>query len=196
VVCAGAGIERKEILDLLLQLVRKSLVLAHEAGDGADRYRLLLETLRQYPRERLMEAGEAEALCQQHATYFLAIEETLDPDRTVPTRWYRWARHQGARLDRLEREYDNLRTAVRWLIDSGDAENALRLAEALFQIGDIRGSTTEAKAWLQELVGVPAVADAPAVLNGSCRCWSKSQPAMAIKPRRSPRTMSCWPRTE
>jgi predicted ATPase/DNA-binding CsgD family transcriptional regulator len=48
-VCAGDGIEREEVVDLLLQLVRKSLVVAREGGDGAERYRLL-ETLRQYAR--------------------------------------------------------------------------------------------------------------------------------------------------
>ena len=75
-VCAGEGIEREEVLDLLLQLVRKSLVVAHEGSDGAERYRLL-ETLRQYARERLLAGGEEETLRRQHATYFLAFEEGL-----------------------------------------------------------------------------------------------------------------------
>ena len=160
-ICAGGGIAQEDVLDLLSQLVGKSLVVAQEGSDGAERYRLL-ETLRQYAVERLTAGGEEQTLRRQHATYFLALEEGLNSDPNRPTRWVRWADLRAERLDQLEREQDNLRAALRVLIDSADAEHAVRVAQALFQIGDIRGSTNEGHAWLQQLLAVPAVADTPA----------------------------------
>jgi predicted ATPase/DNA-binding CsgD family transcriptional regulator/transcriptional regulator with XRE-family HTH domain len=162
-VCAGDGIEHTEVLDLLLQLVRKSMVVAQNGGDAAQRYRLL-ETLRQYARKRLLAVGEEETLRRQHATHFLAFQERLDSDRVHPTRWApAWAELPAWSLDQLEPEQDNLRIALRWLIDSGDAEHALGLAEALFQIAHIRGSITEGQLWLRELLSETAVVHAPAV---------------------------------
>jgi non-specific serine/threonine protein kinase len=69
-------------------------------------------------------------------------------------------------LDQLERDQDNLRAALRFLIDSGKPTRALELAEALFQLGHIRGSLGEAQAWLRELLALPAVGRAPAVRGG------------------------------
>ena len=69
-ICAGEELQRDEVLELLSQLVDKSLVVAQER-DGAARYRLL-ETIRQYGWERLEEAGEAAHVREQHAGYYLA----------------------------------------------------------------------------------------------------------------------------
>ena len=160
-VCSGGGIEHEDVLELLLQLVRKSLVFAYEGTDATERYRLL-ETLRQFARERLLEDGELETARQQHASYFLAFNEALHPDRVAPARWLRWGRPQPAQLDQLQLEQDNLRAALRFMIDSGQPAQAIELAEALSQIGDMRGSLTEAQAWLGELLSLPAVANTPA----------------------------------
>jgi predicted ATPase len=70
--CSGGDIASENVLDLLLQLVRKSLVVAHDPRDGAERYRLL-ESLRQYARERLVEVGELQRLRRRHASYVLAF---------------------------------------------------------------------------------------------------------------------------
>jgi predicted ATPase len=71
-VCAGMGIDQADVLDLLGRLVSKSLVIAEENRQGAERYRLL-ETVRQYARERLVAANEAEVLHERHANYFLTF---------------------------------------------------------------------------------------------------------------------------
>src|SRR5262249_28192007 len=71
---AGEGIERDEVLDLLARLVQKSLVQAEEQPDRTERYRLL-ETLRQYGRERLGASGEAKAVFDRHADYCLTLGE-------------------------------------------------------------------------------------------------------------------------
>jgi predicted ATPase len=67
-VCAGRGIQMEDVVDLLLRLVRKSLVIAEEGGQDANRYRLL-ETLRQYAQERLTADGEQDVVRDQHANY-------------------------------------------------------------------------------------------------------------------------------
>src|SRR6202035_1116239 len=74
-VCAEEGIERWEVLDLLTALVDKSLVV--EEPGAETRYRLL-ETIRQYSRERLLEAGESAAVQRQHRDWCLALAERAE----------------------------------------------------------------------------------------------------------------------
>jgi predicted ATPase len=117
-VCAGGGLEGDEVLDLLTQLVDKSLVLVGEQ-DGDARYRLL-ETVRQYASEKLEEAGEAGEVRGWHAAWFLALAEEAEPHLK--------GHQQLEWLGRLEPEHENLRSAMRWLIDEGEVETAVRLA--------------------------------------------------------------------
>jgi predicted ATPase/DNA-binding CsgD family transcriptional regulator len=133
-VCAGEGIEPEEVLDLLAQLVDKSLVLVAEQQQGGAeeeaRYRLL-ETVRQYGVERLEESGEAELVQEQHAQYYLRLAEEAEPE----------LREQGAWLERLGTEHANLRAALGWALGAQDGEEpaegraklGLRLAAALAQ---------------------------------------------------------------
>jgi non-specific serine/threonine protein kinase len=166
-VCAGEPLDRTDLVDLLLRLVRKSLVVAEEDPGGIERYRLL-ETVRQYARERLVAAGEAEAIHQQHANHFLAYVEAQDPEqllrtRTLQTQQARMLLTERPLLDHLEREQDNLRAALRWWIESLDADRALRQAAALFPIWHFRGSLTEGRAWLDELLSLPTAKSVPGV---------------------------------
>ena len=77
-ICAGEELQRDEVLELLSRLVDKSLMVAQER-DGAVRY-CLLETIRQYGKERLEEAGEVAHVRQQHAGYYLAVAEEAEPE--------------------------------------------------------------------------------------------------------------------
>ena len=77
-ICAGEELQRDEVLELLSQLLDKSLVVAQER-DGAARYRLL-ETIRQYGKERLEEVGEAAHVRERHAGYYLAVAEEAEPE--------------------------------------------------------------------------------------------------------------------
>ena len=110
VVCAGDALQREDVLELLMRIVRKSLVVAEEGCDGTARYRLP-ETLRQYAHERLTAAGEAQTLHERHASYYLALAEEVGPSM------YEWA--SGA-VDRLVTEHDNLRAATRWFSESNE----------------------------------------------------------------------------
>ena len=75
-VCRGKVLAGEDILNLLGQLVDKSLVLADTDDEGSVRYRLL-ETLRQYGRERLIEAAEEEDALAAHFAYFLEFAERV-----------------------------------------------------------------------------------------------------------------------
>jgi len=77
-VCAGDGLDHYDVLDVLTQLVNKSLVLADREQGQETRYRLL-ETIRQYALERLAASGEADAVRRRHATFFLALVEASQP---------------------------------------------------------------------------------------------------------------------
>src|SRR5262249_8538660 len=72
-VCVGAEVEEWEVLDLLTSLVEKSLVL-YEERESEGRYRLL-ETVRQYARDRLLITGEADGVRERHRDWFLALAE-------------------------------------------------------------------------------------------------------------------------
>ncbi len=146
-VCAGDGIEQYDILDVLTQLVNKSLVVGEREQGQETRYRLL-ETIRQYALERLAASGEADARRWQHAAHYLGLAETVDAQLGRAG--------QGVWLARLEREIDNLRGALEWAFGGGDAEVGARLAGALAGMRSrwggfwlARGYSAEGRRWLE-----------------------------------------------
>ncbi len=143
-VCAGDGLDAYDVLDLTIQLVDKSLIIADEL-DGQERYRML-ETIREYARETLAESGEAEAVRDLHLEFFLGLAE-----RSLP------ADYDPAVLAILAREQDNLRAALRFAIDSNDTDRALRLAGGLWDFWSVRGYYSEGRAWLSEILAMSAV---------------------------------------
>lgn len=158
-VCLGKGLEEYEILDGLTHLVNKSLVVV-ERGEGEVRYRLL-ETIRQYARERLLEAYEAEPIRDRHLGFFLHWAEQAEAEL--------WHADQRLWLDRLEAEHDNLAAALEWsLVTEGGVQAGLRLAVALGQFWSVRGYWTEGSEWVRRLLsadgaGAPTVARAKAL---------------------------------
>jgi predicted ATPase/class 3 adenylate cyclase/DNA-binding XRE family transcriptional regulator len=160
-VCGGSGIEAErpggsddlpyigkwEVLDLLAGLVNKSLVLLEEADPAWEqgRYRLL-ETVREYGLERLEAAGEVAMVRDRHFAWYLALVEEAEPRLRGP--------EQGIWLARLEREHDNLRAALRWTLERGEAERGLRLAGALWRFWYVRGHVREGRQWLDELLAM------------------------------------------
>jgi non-specific serine/threonine protein kinase len=144
------------VLDLLLRLVEKSLVVAEPSDDGAKRYRLL-ETLRQYAREKLAASGEAEALQRRHAAYYLALADQAEAEHNC----FRL----GAWSARMQRELIDVEGALRWAIDAGDVEHALRLCGALSHFLFNRAQPGESRRWLAEVLALP-VAAPPTVGRG------------------------------
>ncbi|MEO8134062.1 MAG: tetratricopeptide repeat protein [Betaproteobacteria bacterium] len=142
-VCSGEGIDEGAELDLLTSLSDKNLVLTEERN-GVTRYRLL-ESVRQYARDRLLERGDEARWQARHLAYFVAMAEEAEPQLT--------GADQGVWLDRLETEHDNLRAALAWSsVEGGDAAGGLRLAGALRRFWYVRGYLGEGRARLSELL--------------------------------------------
>ena len=140
-VCPGGTVEAAAILDLLASLVDKSLVLV-EAKRGEARYRLL-ETVRQYARDCLTEAGEEAVVRTRHRAWCVTFAEQADPELRGP--------RQRVWLERLEMEYDNLRGALAWgQEDPGGAEATLRMTGALHWFWWMHGNWSEARGWCEE----------------------------------------------
>ena len=111
------------VLAGLGHLVSHSLALAEAvSGDGTVRYRML-EPVRQYAAERLVDTGEADETRLAHAEHFLALAEDAYP-RIEAAEQIEW-------LDRLSVENDNLRSAITWTVASGRSELAVRFGWAL-----------------------------------------------------------------
>ncbi len=137
-VCGGDPVEEWEVLDLLTSLSDKSLVTYQETASMA-RYRLL-ETVRQYARDRLLESGVYESWRERHLAHFLALTEEAEPHLS--------GKGQVEWLERLEREHDNLRAAVAWSCEGTlDEERDLRLCARLWRFWYIRGYIEEGRYW-------------------------------------------------
>lgn len=142
-VCANGGVTAAAVLDLLTELASKSLVLAIRQGDST-RYHML-ETIRQYGRERLREAGEEGEVSARHCQWGLGLAEDAEQE-LLRGRQVSW--------QRLESEHDNLRAALEWsLEDPGGVESALRLAGALGEFWDLRCYFEEGRRWLEAALG-------------------------------------------
>jgi predicted ATPase/class 3 adenylate cyclase len=144
---AEAVCEQPLALDHLEQLRECSMVLAEDVS-GQTRFRLL-ETLREYGLECLAASREAERAWYRHAEFFLALTEEAEPELKGPD--------QVAWLDRLEREHDNLRSALAWSVEKGEAELGLRFGAALWRYWQVRGYLAEGR---ERLAAVLALASA------------------------------------
>jgi predicted ATPase/Tfp pilus assembly protein PilF len=134
-----------DLLNGLSSLIDKSLLRQFEAGDSEPRFSML-ETIRDYATERLIEGDEYEPLRYAHAQYFLALAEQAEPELTGP--------QQADWLDRLEGEHDNLRAALAWAREQNAAEAALRMAGALWRFWYTRGHLSEGRRWLDQALAM------------------------------------------
>ena len=140
-----------EVLDLLAALVDKSLVAYEDTGAGG-RYRLL-ETIRQYAREKLEQSGEAAAILSRHGGYFLKLAEAAAAQLR--------GAEAAAWLDRLESEHGNLRAALDRSREAPDgAEAELRMAAALWLFWSMRGYLTEGRERLTAALARPEAQEA------------------------------------
>ena len=130
-----------DVLDLLANLIDKSLVVREHREDRGRRGRYrLLEVIRQFATDRLLESGVEGAIRRRHLTYFLGLAEEAAPELRGP--------HQVEWLNRLERDFDNLRAAGEWAqAEPGHEEEGMRLVAALMWFWRLRGHPGEARRW-------------------------------------------------
>jgi predicted ATPase/DNA-binding CsgD family transcriptional regulator len=172
---SGEGLEQGEVLDLISRLVDKSVVLVVEQS-GEARYRFL-ETIRQYGMEKLERSGEAEEIRHRHAGFMLALAEEAGPELKGP--------RQGEWLGRLETEHDNLRAAMRWLLEEGDVEAAARLVWALWLFWFHRGHQDEGHNWIEEVLtkgdALPTVLRARVLYADGAMSWGLRENSDTIR---------------
>ncbi len=157
-VCADDDMGEFQILDLLTRLIDKSMVLVDHQGEDA-RYRLL-ETVRQYAREKLLEAGEGPALRDRHLAHFLQTTDEATDRLSGPD--------QEQVVEALERDHDNYRAAIDWAIGEHRAEDALRLVSGLSHFWSLHSHHAEALHHFESALNVPG-AD-PSALRGAVLC--------------------------
>lgn len=141
-VCVDDGMENWEVVDLLTSLVDKSLVI-FEARDAQKRYRLL-ETVREYGTERLVETEEAEAVRKRHRNYFQELATEAEP-KLIGLDQTEW-------LQRLEAEHDNLRAALDWSLSDLEEPAGLRICGALSRFWSARGHLSEGREWCVQIL--------------------------------------------
>jgi predicted ATPase len=154
-VCAGDGVDRTTVLDVLSQLADRSWLVV-DAHDEEARYRLLTPVW-QYVQERLEEAastgerapGEADRLAERHVGWCVALAQAAE-------RGYGGS-HQQAWLARTGRELENMRAALGRCGASGDVASGLGLAAALAGFWDVSGRFKEGRQWLERGLAQPGL---------------------------------------
>ncbi|SEG69658.1 Predicted ATPase [Thermomonospora echinospora] len=159
-VCAGDGVERADVPDLLSRLVDRSLVVAAPRGSGEVRYRLL-ESVAAYCAERLEEAGEQARVRDRHLRYYTDLAVSTEPS----------LRGSGQRrsLELLDLEAANLRGALEWAARRHAADQGLRLVNALAWYWYLRGRLGEARRSLALALSIDG--PAPAAVRAQAMCW-------------------------
>jgi predicted ATPase/class 3 adenylate cyclase len=172
-VASDEELDRFEVTELIFRLVEKSLLVAQPNRDFT-RYRML-ETIRDYAWERLLASGESEATGQRHSHHFLALAEELGPKLCT--------KEEMPARARIERDLDNFRAALRWAIDAGEADTALRLVDAFFNAGSVRspyGIVPSEAAALGEAEGHPLTAVAYASAAAALAAQGENQSAAEL----------------
>ena len=141
----ASGPDAGDVLDPLGRLVEQSLVALDASFKGEEaRYRTL-EPVRQYALERLKGSGDEELVRGRHADYYLALAERASSELK--------GAGQVAWLERLERELGNLRSALGWLLERGEAGRAARLAWDVWIFFAQRGHVSEGRLWMERALG-------------------------------------------
>ncbi|MFI1676472.1 AfsR/SARP family transcriptional regulator [Streptomyces sp. NPDC020607] len=181
-VCAVPG-RPHDVADLLGSLVDKSLVVAAPSplSDGGMRYRLL-ETVAEYAGERLDETGDRAAAARAHLLHYREVARTTDPELR--------GRGQRAAVERLEAEYENLRTALRHAVAARDEQEALCLVLSLCWYWQIRGLRLETRNWSRDVAALgpdpfaPPVDPAPPLYESCTDAPPPMRPEVLAEARR------------
>jgi DNA-binding CsgD family transcriptional regulator len=146
-VCSGDGVAVDDVFDSVTSLSDKSILIAERHADVV-RFRML-ETIREFGRERLQKTGDEDRLLRRHRDWYLRLVERADADWVSP-RQVEW-------FARLDREHANIQAAVDYcLTRPGEVESAMRILTAVFHFywwG--RGWAREGRLWLSRALDQP-----------------------------------------
>ena len=159
-ICQSESVKSEDILSLLEQLINKSLVSMDET-QAEPRYSML-ETIRQYANEKLVEAGESDALRDRHLDYFLDLAEAAEPHLVRPEQ-LEW-------LAKLDADYENVRLALEWASGREPAAPSLRLCAAMGKFWVFRGYWMEGAKWLAGALAKPSQNDAESIWRVKALC--------------------------
>ncbi|MEU9100621.1 BTAD domain-containing putative transcriptional regulator [Streptomyces sp. NPDC048361] len=137
----AAVVDSHDVPEVLGSLVDKSLVVAAPDDAGQMRYRLL-ETVAEYAGERLDDAGGRAGAERRHLTYYRELARRTDRELRGPG--------QRGAIDLMEREYENLRTALRRSVVLRDEQEALCLVHAMLWYWQMRDLRAESRHWAHE----------------------------------------------
>ncbi|MEJ2050892.1 MAG: hypothetical protein P8Y60_13840 [Calditrichota bacterium] len=170
---------KPDILEVLEELVDKNLVRSRFVQKEDDLRFEMLETIREYALEKLMESGAQSDLERIHAEYFARLGEEAEP-------FYRSAERE-IWLDRVETELDNLRAVFnRSLSDRIPSESAVRLVGTLGWFCHLRGHLSEGRRWAESVLNLPFVSNR-SVLRGKVLfpagglAWSQSDYRTSVR---------------
>ena len=152
-VCDPEGSLDVLVMDALPSFVDKSLLRCDADGDGETRF-TMLQTIRDYGLERLDEAAETAEVRRRHALWALGLAESA---KAVLT-----GGEDAPVVERLSEEHDNIRSAIAWALETGEAGVGLRIAEGIWRFWQQRGHLAEGRMLIERLLALPAAA-APTV---------------------------------
>lgn len=151
IICSNSILSREEIMDILTRLVDKSLISA-DTKARETRYGML-ETIRQYARNKLIQSGEIEEFRNRHLTYFADFCTSISKEL--------WRSDQVKWMDRLEEEHDNLRAALEWSMYEGCGEDhvvaGMQIATSIFVFWLVRGYWSEGLQWMLKIYEIPSI---------------------------------------
>ncbi len=145
-----------DVVDGITALIEHSLLRQSAGLEGEPRYQML-QTVREYARDRLDASDESDDMHRRHAAFFLAFVETSEPGLFGP--------NQAEWLDRLDREKDNLRAALHWTLNRFEVVPATRLGAMLWRFWERRGYLSEGRS---QLASILALSPSPA--SDAARC--------------------------
>jgi non-specific serine/threonine protein kinase len=145
VVYPAIGSPPLDVFEGITSLVDKSLIRSMPTSTVVSRY-TMLETVREFGLERLVETHEMAAARNAHAAWCLALAEEAEP--------HLGGAEQAIWLNRLESDHDNMRAALTWLREQEDADRGLRLATALVRFWDTRDYMSEGRTHLMAFLSL------------------------------------------
>ena len=168
---AIAGDLEHDVVAGVESLLNNSLLRTAPMAAGEPRFGML-ETIREYASERLLERGDGRAVRRRHAGFYLALAEEAEPALLGP--------QQLSWLERLDAERDNLRAALTWATEENEADVGLRMGAALWRYWQLRGSDSEGRERLERLLARRGGSKGVAVYGSGASRIARASP---VRPR-------------